>query len=812
MTPREARRATHGRTRIAALVGFVALAGALLVAPGGPGPRGAAAARPRGHLPTHAAKLEVAGRSSFRTLARRETVGRQAKTAPIPGRLGWQRPGRAGSGGTTDGGGGTTGGLATTAGAVTTAVAALGTSGVTAMTAALATAAAGGPGVVGTAWNGLTDQAIGCGSSRPCVEPPDPWVAVSSTHVVQMVNQSTRITSRTGGAAKQVRNVDFFGVSTWDATAFAADPRVLYDPAHDRWVATMFAGTCKGGALFIAVSDTGDPTGTWQTLVHEFPGQWPDFPTLGYSSNLVGVGVNVFDITCGTGGSYLVGAYQGASLIVMDWADLLDGGSATIHSTTPEPAAFTYAPAAGLTPSDDLHAVVALADGSRTTADLGYTSVSGTIVGNDLAVATPVNLAALPLAKLQPPPTPVDAGGLIGVQHNALDLRPTDAVWRDGRLGVASTTSCLRGTTYRPCGRVIELATKADLSTPTLRQDLLIAPTSGYSDTFVPGVGYGDDGTLWTVFSQGGTGRYVSSWARRQVPAAAPGAWSPGVALVAAGRGPYGGTAGAGLNQRWGDYVGVARDPAEPGSVWQANQMADTGGGWATRVARLGDDSTPPVLTGPQPSFVAASTAGTSGIPVRIAWGASDAGSGVGSMRLERSVNGGAFTGVALSSPTAQEVTLPLSYGVRYRFRVRATDNAGNAMVDPVVGPSFTPIVYSESSYRVSYSGRWYTTRSSSFLGGVARYASARYRRATLSFTGMAVAWVSAVGRTRGSARVFVDGALLNTFSTYRSSGANRRVIAGRAFATAGGHSFRVEVVGTSGHPRVDLDAFVVLR
>ena len=205
-----------------------------------------------------------------------------------------------------------------------------------------------------------------------------------------------------------------------------------------------------------------------------------------------------------------------------------------------------------------------------------------------------MSLAAFRVAKLQQPPTPVDAGGLIGVQHNALDLRPTDAVWRDGRLAVATTAACLRGSSYRPCGRVVELTTRADLATPGLRQDLRVAPTSGYTDTFMPGVGYSDDGTLWTVFSQSSAGRYVSSWARRQARADAPGAWSAGSALIAAGRGPYGGTAGAGLNERWGDYVGVARDPAEPGSVWQANQVADTGGGWATRVARLGDDATPP--------------------------------------------------------------------------------------------------------------------------------------------------------------------------------------------------------------------------
>ncbi len=796
------RRPTPFRVRSASLAGALALVVSLAAVPVGIGP-GAAAAPPRDRVATHATRLEPAGRGSLRVLARREAVTRPTAAA-LPGRLAWPRTRRAKA-----------------APAATNQVPAAPTPALAAPTpprttghASLGIAATGGPGVVGTAWDGLTDQAIACGSSRPCLEPPDPWVAVSATHVVQMVNQSTRITNRTGGAAWQVSNRALFGVSAWSSTAFAADPRILYDPGHDRWVATLFAGTCSGGALFVAVSDSGDPTGSWQKHYLAFPGRWPDFPTLGTSSSLVAVGVNQFGISCGSGGSYVVGSYLGASLHVMDWADLVDGGGApTIASTAPNSSAFTYVPAAGLSAGDAIHAVVALDDKTTSTADLGYTSVSGTVAGGDLVVAAPVSLTGLPLGKLQQPPTPVDAGGLIGLQHNALDLRPTDAVWRDGRLAVATTASCLRGSSYRPCGRVVELVTRADLAAPALRQDLRLAATSGYTDTFMPGVGYSDDGTLWTVFSQGGSGRYVSSWARRQVAADAPGAWSTGTALIAAGRGPYGGTAGAGLNQRWGDYVGVARDPAEPGSVWQANQLADTGGGWATRVARLGDDAAPPVLGTPRPFFVAGTQAGTAGVPIKIAWSASDAGSGVASVRLERSLNGGPFAPVTLASTTARDVTQTLSYGVRYRYRVEATDNAGNSGAGTwVEGPSFSPTVYSEGSTRVAYAGTWVAARSSSYLGGAVRYASVAGRRATFTLDGLAVAWVSTAAPSRGSARVYGDGVQQGTYSTYRSATAYRRVVTGRTFTSAGRHTYRVEVVGTAGHPRVDLDSFIVLR
>jgi hypothetical protein len=812
------------RSRPLAVLGALGFAATLVIAPAGPSAAPAEARAPRSRLATHETHLRPAGRVVLRELARRTSLAR-AIAAPAPReRLTWDR-GRHGTGAISNGDMAL---AAVVVGSATTGLAAAGPPQAEAAlapdlpavsaaegsppAAALSPEAAGGPGVVGTAWNGLTDQAISCGSSRPCLEPPDPWVAVSAKYVVQMVNQSTRITDRSGGGAVQVSNKDFFRTYAWSTTAFVADPHVLFDPGHGRWIATLFAGTCSGGALFVAVSTSDDPTGLWDKYYLEFSGAWPDFPTLGYSAALVAVGVNEFAVSCGTGGSYSIGDYLGASLHVMDWADLLDGGGMpAIASTTPAPTAFSYVPAAGLSAGDAIQAAVALDDGTTTTADLGYLSVSGTVAGETLAVAAPVVLTPLGVAKLKNPPTPKDAGGLIGVQRNALDLRPTDAVWRNGRLAIASTTSCLRGSSYRPCGRVTELTTQADLSAPTLRQDLLLAPTSGYTDTFTPGVGYSDDGTLWTVFSQCSASRYVSSWARRQVPATTPGAWSSGAALIAAGRGPYGGTAGAGLNERWGDYVGVARDPAQAGSVWQANQIADTGGGWATRVARLGDDTTPPTISAPSYSFAAGTRAGTASVPVKISWSQSDGGSGVGTVRLERSVNGGAFAAVTLSSSTATEVILNLAYGTRYAFRLTATDNALNS-AGWSDGKSFTPGLYSQSSSLITYRGQWRTALSSLYLGGSVRYADVAGRRATITVTCLAIAWVSTAAKTRGSARVYVDRVLQGTYSTYRSATITRRIITGRAYATSGAHRFVIEVVGTAHHPRVDLDAIVVLR
>lgn len=796
-TPRRPRR----RVALAVLL----LASLLAAIPGARAPAAQAAGPERTFLATTTGRLVTDGRASVRALARERAAAPPDVSRAAPPRVDWQRPLRAGTGEAVtpvD----APAGMATIP--ATRAAAIAGTPG----TPAAAAAETGpGPGVVEPAWFGLDDGAVACGTTRPCVEPANPSVAASSTHVVQMVREATRITDRTGGAAVGIPNRAFFAVGAWSPTAVVGDPQVVFDPHDGRWIATLFAGTCTGGAVFLAVSATADPTGAWDRYHLPFHGRWPNGPVLGLSSALVGIGVNETDVSCGAGGAWVVGTYRGTRLHVVDRAALEDGGAApAVASTDPDPAAFALTPAVGLTAGEPLHAVVALDDGTADRADLGHVVVEGTVAGG-LRVAAPVNLtSAAGLAKLADPPAPVDAGGLIGIRRNALDLRPASAAWRPGRLLVGSTGRCVVGGTTRPCARVSELNVPVG-GPPAVRQDLRVAPTAGFTDTFVPGAGYADDGTIWAVYSQAGPGRFVSSWARRQLPGDRPGAWSAGTAMIAAGRGPYGGTAGAGLNHRWGEHVAVARDPADPASVWQANQLADSGGGWTTRVARLGDDATPPTIAGPRPRFVTKVTASTSSVRLDLTWAAGDSGSGVARIVVERSLDGGPWSAVATLGGDVRAYRIAAAYGRRHAFRLVASDHAGN-VAEPAAGPAFTPVLVSESSRAVAYGGTWSLARSSSYLGGRTRYTGVARRRATLTFTGLAVAWVASKGPTRGSARVIGDGTLQGTYSTYAGTTRHRQVVTGRTFAAVGRHSYRIEVVGTRGHPRVDVDTFIVLR
>ena len=80
-----------------------------------------------------------------------------------------------------------------------------------------------------------------------------------------------------------------------------------------------------------------------------------------------------------------------------------------------------------------------------------------------------------------------------------------------------------------------------------------------------------------------------------------------------------------------------------------------------------------------------------------------------------------------------------------------------------------------------------------------------------ISPDGTSVAWVGAMGPTRGKAQVYLDGKYVVTVDLRASSFKARRIL----FATAvpsGTHTIVVKGLGTSGRPTITVDAFYLVR
>lgn len=261
--------------------------------------------------------------------------------------------------------------------------------------------------------------------------------------------------------------------------------------------------------------------------------------------------------------------------------------------------------------------------------------------------------------------------------------------------------------------------------------------------------------------------------------------------------------------------VGVQTD----GNIVAAGYTnVDTGSaGYNIAVARYyggTDDVTPPKVSRPSHNLLSPTTVGTTDVPIRITWSATDAQGDVTRYQLQRSTNGGAYTNVALPAPTTTVFDQYLTPGNNYRYRVRATDDTGNTSLYKY-GPRFTMGAHQETSTSIAYSAStaWTQEVLSGAYGGQVRFATLAGSTATLSFVGTNVAWVAPKSPERGQAEVYLDNVKVATVDLSSSSTLQRQMVyAANGLNPSVAHTLQVKVLGTANRPRVDVDAFVVVR
>src|SRR5215218_632032 len=225
-------------------------------------------------------------------------------------------------------------------------------------------------------------------------------------------------------------------------------------------------------------------------------------------------------------------------------------------------------------------------------------------------------------------------------------------------------------------------------------------------------------------------------------------------------------------------------------------------------------DATAPTVQPPARNLITNSTLGTSTIPVKLTWSATDGGTGVSEYKLQQSTNGGDFATVPIST-TSTTSTRQLSPGNTYQFRVQARDQVGN-WSDWAYGSVFSVNDYQEASSAVTYVGTWTSEALSSAYGGSLNYATASGSDAQFSFTGRSVTWVATKNADRGKATVWIDGVKVSTVDLYSSVEKPRTMVfTQNDLDPSQTHTLEVRVSGNknaaSSGTRVDVDAFVVL-
>src|SRR6266536_135367 len=115
------------------------------------------------------------------------------------------------------------------------------------------------------------------------VNPPDPNGEVGPNHYVEMINLVFGVYDKAGNLL--LGPVDtgtlWSGFPVSDCTDPSGDPVVLYDQFMDRWILSQF--TTAGPEYFncVAVSTTGDPTGSYYRYAFSTGLNFPDYPKYG---------------------------------------------------------------------------------------------------------------------------------------------------------------------------------------------------------------------------------------------------------------------------------------------------------------------------------------------------------------------------------------------------------------------------------------------------------------------------------------------------------------------------------------------------
>jgi hypothetical protein len=153
--------------------------------------------------------------------------------------------------------------------------------------------------------------------------PPDTNLAVGPNHVVQWVNVSFAIFSKTGALLQGPAAGDsiWTGFGGGCDTNNDGDPIIQYDKAANRWLFTQFSVSTTPYLQCVAVSTTGDPLGAYYRYAFSYGNtQFPDYPKLGVWPDGYYITYNIFNN--GT-------TFGGAKLCAFDRATMLSGGLAT---------------------------------------------------------------------------------------------------------------------------------------------------------------------------------------------------------------------------------------------------------------------------------------------------------------------------------------------------------------------------------------------------------------------------------------------------------------------------------------------------
>jgi len=189
-----------------------------------------------------------------------------------------------------------------------------------------------------------------------------------------------------------------------------------------------------------------------------------------------------------------------------------------------------------------------------------------------------------------------------------------------------------------------------------------------------------------------------------------------------------------------------------------------------------------------------------------VSWDATETGSGIDGYDVDFSTSPSGPWTPAYSSTAATSTTWSGSSGKTYYFRVLARDVAGNEST--YVTSVGTSVPYDQT--KASYGSYWKTVSRSSDFNGSYKYSTRSGAYAKFRLSRGTLYAVANTGTNKGKFAVYFRGKRIATISTYSTSSKTRRVFKLVKFSGSSPSDVKIVNLATSGHPRVELDGFIV--
>ena len=403
--------------------------------------------------------------------------------------------------------------------------------------------------------------------------PPDVGGAVGPTRLFQGANNDYRIFDKATGAV-----ISTVGTATFWAPVVPAanrleltDPRTIYDPYNDRWIAVMQTVTTSAGLILVGVSQTNDPGGAWNLYAFN-TGATIDYPVVGFNKNWIAVTINRYS----AGGSF-----QRGITLVVDYPSARAGvGTGTLFTQAVN-SHFCSAPCATYSStSDTLYVVTHLSSAGATYQLDTITGTAGSPVytagGSQTRPGGAWAQAGGNLLPQSAPNSGTSACGATPCPIEAQDAQVRSApVFRDGSIWYTQSVGLPAGGMTHTAVQWTQLTTPGGAVVDGGRiEDATATSTNGGKWYSHPHIAVNVNHDFLVGFTQFSSAQHPSVGYAVHLGGDAAGSMRD-VVIAHAGEDYYHKTftTTTGRN-RWGDFSTVQVDPSDDLSLWSLQEYA----------------------------------------------------------------------------------------------------------------------------------------------------------------------------------------------------------------------------------------------